>query len=319
MFDNVKNPIMSEPRRAPGEVLAELQKHHAAHPGLVDDTAVQLSGKVVFGIGCNLQEHVMFGMCMDGMCGRRGQAERTLLLCNDEKRLIGNLDLLGTLQMMEETPAERREKIRMEQKAKTEQVQEQLRGTLMMMRPAKEGDAMAGHKQAAMLRGLEADSEIDAEVTPGMLPPRDQGEGHAALSQRVKARKAYKELTPLHIAAHRCDLPGIERLASLGYDINDAEKKSGQTALHIAAKRNNVEAIDFLLAIFGGVLHIDHRDTNGDTALHIACRSGFDEVTALLCDAGADPMVSKNVSTVPLRRSAKSLRIPDAENRQRAP
>ena len=35
---------------------------------------------------------------------------------------------------------------------------------------------------------------------------------------------------------------------------------------------------------------------NGDTALHIACRSGFDEVTALLCDAGADPMISRNVS-----------------------
>jgi len=211
-----------------------------------------MSGKVVFGYGCSLHEHTLFGMCLDGMCGRRSQFEQTTLLCNDENRLKGNVSLQGSMAMLEETPAERREKAFQEKLTRVKAIQEQLKGTLdLIAKSDAPPDPLAGHKQAKMLRGLEQESEVDP--TPGQLPPREDND---ALAKRVKARKSYKTLTPLHIAAHRQDLQAIEHLAQLGYDINDAEQKSGQTAMHIAAAQNNIEAVEFLLSLFGDSLNI---------------------------------------------------------------
>ncbi len=44
---------------------------------------------ITFGFGCSRQEHVLYGMCLDGMCGRRATHELTALTCNDITRFGG--------------------------------------------------------------------------------------------------------------------------------------------------------------------------------------------------------------------------------------
>jgi hypothetical protein len=44
------------------------------------DTCFELSKKGVFGYGCNFEEHVKYGMCLDGLCGRRGKWEEVSIL-----------------------------------------------------------------------------------------------------------------------------------------------------------------------------------------------------------------------------------------------
>jgi hypothetical protein len=44
---------------------------------------------ITFGFGCSRQEHVLYGMCLDGMCGRRATHELTALICNDITRFGG--------------------------------------------------------------------------------------------------------------------------------------------------------------------------------------------------------------------------------------
>lgn len=39
------------------------------------DSSFELSQKVVFGYGCNFEEHKKYGLCLDGKCGRRGKWE----------------------------------------------------------------------------------------------------------------------------------------------------------------------------------------------------------------------------------------------------
>ena len=51
---------------------------------------MEFVGKAVFAYGCNMHEHAIYGMCLDGLCGKRGQWEETLLLQNDEDRLVGD-------------------------------------------------------------------------------------------------------------------------------------------------------------------------------------------------------------------------------------
>ena len=52
-------------------------------------SAPDLSAAAVFGFGCNLSQHLKYGMCLDGKCGRRGNWEEVMLLSNDETRLTG--------------------------------------------------------------------------------------------------------------------------------------------------------------------------------------------------------------------------------------
>jgi hypothetical protein len=41
----------------------------------------------VFGYGCSVEEHVKYGLCLDGMCGRRAKWEDVTLLTQDRGRL----------------------------------------------------------------------------------------------------------------------------------------------------------------------------------------------------------------------------------------
>lgn len=42
---------------------------------------------MVFGYGCSVQEHIKYGLCLDGLCGRRAKWEDVTLLAQDRERL----------------------------------------------------------------------------------------------------------------------------------------------------------------------------------------------------------------------------------------
>lgn len=51
---------------------------------------MEMVDQAIFAFGCNMHEHAIYGRCLDGMCGKRGQWEHTALLGNDVDRLTGN-------------------------------------------------------------------------------------------------------------------------------------------------------------------------------------------------------------------------------------
>ena len=155
-------PATTKRRPEPSDVLMKIRREEYINPGLAKNNKVELSAKVVFGYGCNLQEHVMYGMCLDGMCGRRGGHEHTILLTDDEMRLTGTMGLKNNLQMLEETPDELRAKELQEKKEKMQEVQEQLGSTLKLLPSAKTvDDGLEGHRHMQMMRDLEGPSEIE--------------------------------------------------------------------------------------------------------------------------------------------------------------
>ena len=93
------------------------------------------------------------------------------------------------------------------------------------------------------------------------------GEGHLV---RVKGKMGK---TPLHIAAERGKLDLIaESLAACPISIEDVTDNK-ETALHIAAKYNQVEAVEVMLGWLeyaGNDAVVGWTDNEGNTVLHIA-------------------------------------------------
>lgn len=59
---------------------------------LRDNSSTELARLVTFGFGCNMEEHRKYGLCLDGMCGRRGRTEDVILLTNKDELFRGELD-----------------------------------------------------------------------------------------------------------------------------------------------------------------------------------------------------------------------------------
>ena len=88
---------------------------------------------------------------------------------------------------------------------------------------------------------------------------------------------------PIHDFAAKGSLRGLQEELDKGVSIN-LVGEAGSTALHIAADKRRAEAVKFLVerkATIGAV------DADGNTALHKACYSGDEAITALLLDNGA--------------------------------
>ena len=99
---------------------------------------------------------------------------------------------------------------------------------------------------------------------------------------------------PIHHALLADDVARLDQLLSEGALLN-LPTEGGEGILSLALRAHSDEKarlwIDRLLN--RGAELID-RDRNGDTALHVAARSGYTESVRCLMDAGADPYL-KNV------------------------
>jgi ankyrin repeat protein len=77
----------------------------------------------------------------------------------------------------------------------------------------------------------------------------------------------------------------------------DEKDTNGQTALHIAAEYGNDIFIDIILQKGGNP---NLKDNNGQTPLHIAASNGYLSCLTLLLKGGADPSLKDNNGNIPL-------------------
>jgi hypothetical protein len=178
-----------------------------------------------FGHGCSRQEHVLYGMCLDGQCFTRAKVEGAIVRSNDLRRLAGYAAV----------------------------------------------ERLGRNKE-----GLADEVRLSKAMT-------------ALVEDPVYAVSA------LYAAAYRGDIETIRRLAVLRVDSNARHPESGYTALHAAVFRCQVEAVQGLLEAFRGELDLSVQDRNGDTALLLGSRLGYDAIVGLICDEeSCDPLCVRN-------------------------
>ena len=102
-----------------------------------------------------------------------------------------------------------------------------------------------------------------------------------------------KGLTPLHLASIREDVPMMRRL--LGNDAVDMEAKTtaGLTPLYIGLCNRQVESVKFLVEAGAALVSPPHHrapfyETEGRSCLFAAAEKGYNEMTGILIEAGAD-------------------------------
>jgi ankyrin repeat protein len=110
----------------------------------------------------------------------------------------------------------------------------------------------------------------------------------------------------LHLAAQDGDLAPIERLLAQGTNIN-AFDSIGMTALHRAAKQEDLEVAAFLIEA-GADVNARDESQIGDTALGAVSGNCSLEMARLLVDAGADPTIRGWMQLSALDRAKKRTR-----------
>jgi hemoglobin len=111
----------------------------------------------------------------------------------------------------------------------------------------------------------------------------DMGAGKTAEDDRARS--------PLYCVGNECNAPGGSHIVRALLERSSARVNAVHgvkrcTALHMAARRGNVEVIGALL---DGGADIEARDSTGDTALRRAVNCNKVEAARLLLERGADP------------------------------
>lgn len=95
----------------------------------------------------------------------------------------------------------------------------------------------------------------------------------------------------------------VKYIIDNGHDIDTMSKEHNQPALFNACDHGSEELVRLLLE--RGVANINHQDTFGITALHYACRNGYDGIVKRLIKAGADPKIQENYGFTSLHEAAE--------------
>ncbi|MBL8961816.1 MAG: ankyrin repeat domain-containing protein, partial [Gemmatimonadetes bacterium] len=117
----------------------------------------------------------------------------------------------------------------------------------------------------------------------------------------VLVTTAFMPVAPLADAAMRRDAATVRALVARGADVN-APQGDGMTALHWAARYNQVEVASVLLRAKANVAAATR--IGGYTPLHVAAENGAGDVVALLLKAGANPNAAGSVGVTPLHLAA---------------
>jgi ankyrin repeat protein len=114
----------------------------------------------------------------------------------------------------------------------------------------------------------------------------------------VNTLDAYGQ-TALHWAAYRGNLNFVDLLLEAGIRLNIRDD-DGRTALYVAVENRRIAVIEQLIAA-GADLNVTNN--TGETVLHKACMSGNVELALLLLRAGADPAQRNSVGSQPLTQA----------------
>ena len=88
--------------------------------------------------------------------------------------------------------------------------------------------------------------------------------------------------TELHFAVRQLRGNDVVELLKLK-ETNLEEKDSmGRTALHAACENENKEGVEIVQALLNAGAHINARDENESTPLHVACSAGASGIVAVL-------------------------------------
>ena len=101
----------------------------------------------------------------------------------------------------------------------------------------------------------------------------------------VSARDVTTGDTALHIVARRQDLTFLKFLTQKGADVN-AENKAGETPMSIAVNANWLEGVEYLIY---RKAKLDFTNSTGETPLILAVHRRSPDLVEMLVKAGADP------------------------------
>ena len=99
---------------------------------------------------------------------------------------------------------------------------------------------------------------------------------------------------PLHWAAERGHVETMEKLLSLGADINDGQQDVTWTPLHMAASAGQVDVIEFLLSGNHGTADLNAVSKEAGTPFTLAVCSNQKAAAELLLSKGASPTLTSD-------------------------
>ena len=111
---------------------------------------------------------------------------------------------------------------------------------------------------------------------------------------------------PLHNACSSGALDNVKMLVRAGAGVNVTENKTA-TCLTLAAIFGHTETVRYLVGL--PHVHMNHRDSGNDTALHRAGHKACTDVVRVLIDAGADIEIKNDSGRTPLHCAVEVLDI----------
>ncbi len=103
-------------------------------------------------------------------------------------------------------------------------------------------------------------------------------------------------------AAASNDLITLDKFLSNGMNVNATEIHSGDTALHLAAKGNKIQAVKLLLE---NEANVNAKNKTSLTPLHMASVQGHLDTVKLLLDYGADVNIQDHFGLTPLHMASQ--------------
>lgn len=118
----------------------------------------------------------------------------------------------------------------------------------------------------------------------------------------INLKSKVNNLAPLHIAAKKNNLENIVFLLSKKANI-ELKNKNGETALHLAVEKGNLEVTQYLL---GKKSNIEAKEAFGFTPLHIASMYDYPEIIKLLLAKKAHINAKTKKGSTPLQIAAEN-------------
>jgi hypothetical protein len=184
--------------------------------------ASELSDTFIFGYGCNMQEHIMYGYCLDGKCGQRAHFEKLMIDVNDKKRIVGDRLLADKIELVKELN-ELQLNIDVARKSSVSEFSDEL---------------------------VTADNT--ASLTPLHIAAHkgdlDTIKKLSSLELNCNAKDSTYGRTALHFATIRNNQEAVQLMADVfsGRIMIDLQDNDGDTALHIAVRAGVESLVEIL-------------------------------------------------------------------------